>query len=229
MKKLFLLSVVLLASSAFANTSSSSPLEAELNSLAVPSDRSMVSTDKLYSIQSRLFPLKNRHELGLIGGKNLNQDGSINSNQFGGLYRYHLSDKWAVGLNYFKVNNELSPAGKKLVNDKGVLPDRDYVKSQTDVVAEYNLFYGKMRFDLDRVVYFDQYWDVGVGQVALGRGNSTAVVVDAGIAFWFGKMMSARMGLKNDFYNEKSLSGGSTSVHNMVGYLSFGILLGGVQ
>jgi outer membrane beta-barrel protein len=207
-----------------------SPLESELNALSVPADKAMVSTtkDKLFSIQSRLYPLGGRHELSFSGGKNLNQDGHLNSNQWGGQYRYHVNDKWAFGLNYFRVNNELSSAGKKLVNDKGIIPDRDYVVSQTDVMAEYNLFYGKMRLDLDSVVYFDQYWGLGAGQVELGGGNSTAMVLDAGFAFWFGKMASARMGLKNDFYTEKNVNG-STSVHNMVGYVAFGILLGGNQ
>jgi len=229
MKTFFLTTLALLALPVFAQTTSSS-LDAELDALAVPMDKAMISTanDKLYSIQPRLYPLKHRHELGFIGGKNLNQDGHLDSTQWGGLYRYHINDKWGIGLNHFRMNNELSAAGKKLVNDKGVLPDRDYVVSQTDLVAEYNLFYGKMRFDLDQVVYFDQFWNIGAGQVELGNGNATALVVDAGFAFWIGKMMSARMGLKNDFYKEENLNG-STNVHNMVGYLSLGVLLGGAQ
>jgi outer membrane beta-barrel protein len=227
MKKLFVLALIAAALNVHAATS---PLEAELDALAVPIDKGLVSTanDKLYSIQERLYPLKNRHELGFTGGKNLNQDGHLDSTQWGGMYRYHINNKWALGLNHFRMNNELSSAGKKLVDEKGILPDRDYVKSQTDVVAEYNLFYGKMRFDLDEVVYFDQYWGLGAGQLELGGGNATAMVIDAGVAFWIGKMMSARMGLKNDFYKEQNING-ETSVHNMVGYLSFGVLLGGKQ
>ncbi len=227
MKQLLIVTLALMSFNSVAATSSS-PLEAELNALAVPVDKAMVSTvnDKLYSIQARLSPLNNRHELGFIGGKNLNQDGSIDSTQWGGLYRYHINGKWGIGLNHFRMNNELSTAGKKLVNEQNVVPDRDYIKSQTDLVGEYNLFYGKMRLDLDQVVYFDQFWNFGVGQVELGRGNATAMVIDAGFAFWMGKMMSARIGLKNDFYKEENLKG-DNNVHNMVGYLSLGVLLGG--
>jgi len=204
-----------------------SKLESELEALAVPVDQALVSTtkDKLYSIQERFSPLTNRHEFGLVGGRNLNQDGSIDSTQLGGLYRYHINGKWALGLNHFRMNNELSAAGKRLVNEQNVVPDRDYIISQTDLVAEYNLFYGKMRLDLDQVVYFDQFWNLGAGQVELGNGSATALVVDAGFAFWMGKMMSARIGLKNDFYTEQNMNG-NTNVHNMVGYLSLGILLG---
>jgi outer membrane beta-barrel protein len=207
-----------------------SKLESELEALAVPVDKALVSTtkDKLYSIQERLSPLSNRHEFGLIGGRNLNQDGSIVSTQLGGLYRYHINGKWALGLNHFRMNNELSATGKKLVSEQNVVPDRDFIVSQTDLVGEYNLFYGKMRFDLDQVVYFDQFWNVGVGQVELGNSNATALVIDAGFAFWMGKMMSARIGLKNDFFKEQNLNG-ETNVHNMVGYLSLGILLGAVK
>lgn len=225
MKKLILLTLALSSLTAMANTPA---LEQELNALAVPQDQALVNTskDKLYTIQSRFANLNKRHEIGFVGGKNLNQDGHLDSNQFGALYRFHINDKWALGANYFKVNNELSPAGKKLVNDKGILPDRDFVKSQMDAIVEYNLFYGKMRFDMDRVVYFDQYWGVGAGQVELGNSNTTAMVLDAGFAFWLGKWGSARLGLKNDFYTEQNLNG-STSVHNMVGYFAFGMMLGG--
>lgn len=203
-------------------------LDSELDSLAIPSDKGMTSTasDKVFAIQTRFSPLANRHEIGFSAGKNLNIDGHLESEQWGGLYRYHLTDRWAFGFNYFKVNNELSSSGKKLVNDNGILPDRDFVKSQTDVMAEYNLFYGKMRFDLDQVVYFDQYIAAGAGSVQLGNGNTTAYILDAGFAFWFGKRGGARIGLKNDFYTEQNLNG-STKVHNMVGYLSFSLLLGG--
>lgn len=207
-----------------------SKLESELEALAVPVDKALVSTtkDKLYSIQERLSPLTNRHEFGLIGGRNLNQDGSIVSTQLGGLYRYHINGKWALGLNHSRMNNELSATGKKLVSEQNVVPDRDFIVSQTDLVGEYNLFYGKMRLDLDQVVYFDQFWNVGVGQVELGNSNATALVIDAGFAFWMGKMMSARIGLKNDFFKEQNLNG-ETNVHNMVGYLSLGILLGAAK
>jgi outer membrane beta-barrel protein len=222
MKKL--LFTLFVSTSVFASV----PLEQELNSLAVPSDTAMTSTaqDKLYTIQSRFAPLKNRHEVSFVAGKNLNQDGHLDSNQYGAQYRYHINDKWALGGNFFKVNNELSSSGKKLLNQNGVIPDRDYVKTQMDAMVEYNLFYGKMRLDMDKVVYFDQYWGIGAGQVQLGRSTATAAVLDAGIAFWMGKWGSARLGLKNDFYNEQNLNG-STSVHNMVGYMAFGMMLGG--
>jgi len=219
---------IIFAATLFITLSAHAALEQELKSLELPQDSGLVSTksDQLYAIQSRFSPLKNRHEIGFSGGKNLNQDGHLDSNQYGLLYRYHINDKWGVGLNHFQMNNSLSSAGKKLLNDNGVIPDRDYVSSQTDLMVEYNLFYGKMRLDLDKVVYFDQYWALGAGQVELGRGSSTAAVLDAGIAFWIGKWASARMGLKNDFYTENNLNG-STRVHNMVGYLAFGFMLGG--
>lgn len=227
MKKTFLALTLLSFATAQAATTST-PLEKELDTLAVPADTAMVSTakDKLYAIQTRYSPLAGRNEFAVTGGKNFNQDGSVDSNQYGAIYRYHMTDKWAVGMNYYKMNNTLSSSGKKLVNEKGVLPDRDYVNHQIDAMVEYNLFYGKMRFSPEKVVYFDQYWGVGAGQVTLGNSTTTAAVLDLGIAFWMGHRGSLRMGLKNDFYKEKNLNG-TTSVHNMVGYLAFGFLFGG--
>jgi outer membrane beta-barrel protein len=222
--------IIFLSSLTFATGAGATQLESDLSSLAIPSDRGAVSVakDKLYAIQGRYAPLSRRHELALSLGKNFNQDGHLDSNQWGGLYRYHINDSWALGLNHFRMNNELSASGQKLLDDKGVIPDRDYIKSQTDVMAEYNLFYGKLRFNMNQVTYFDQYIALGAGQVELGRGTATAAVADIGLAFWLGKKGSARMGVKNDFYKEENLNG-STNVHNMVGYFAFGYLLGGTN
>jgi outer membrane beta-barrel protein len=214
----------LLATGAYA-----ADLESELNGLALPSDQGVanVSQDKLYAVQMRHAPLKNRHELGFTGGKNLNQDGTLESNQWGGLYRFHINDKWAVGLNHFRMTNELSASGKRQLEQTGTVADKDFIENQTDLMAEYNLFYGKIRTGSDSVLYFDQYWGLGVGQVQMGRGSATAAVVDAGLAFWISKWGSARVGLKNDFYSEKTLTGSSSNTYNMIGYMAFGILLGG--
>lgn len=220
--------VLLLASFLFAMASRASQLETELSGLAMPLNKGPVSIakDKLYSVQSRFAPLSGKHEFAMSGGKNLNQDGYINSNQFGTLYRYHINDSWSVGANFFKMNNALSSSGQKLLNDRGVIPDRDYIKNQIDAMAEYNLFYGKLRFNMEQVTYFDQYIALGAGQVSLGKGSAMAAIVDTGLAFWVGKRMTARMGLKNDFYREQNLNG-STNVHNMVGYVAFGYMFGG--
>ena len=74
MKKLILSLVIASSVNAFA------ALEQELKSLELPQDSSLVSTksDQLYAIQSRFSPLKNRHEIGFTGGKNLNQEWKLN-------------------------------------------------------------------------------------------------------------------------------------------------------
>lgn len=224
MKKFFTAIVL----TTFAFNAAAADLENELNDLAIPADQGAtnVSQDTLYAIQARHAPLKNRHEIAFSGGKNLNQDGHVESNQWGGLYRYHITDKWAVGLNHFRMTNELSTSGKALLAQNGVVPDRDFVEAQTDLMAEYNLFYGKIRMGMDQVVYFDQYWGLGAGNVQMGNGSASAAVLDVGVAFWLNRWGSARLGLKNDFYSEKTNSG-SSSTYNMVGYLAFGIMLGG--
>jgi outer membrane beta-barrel protein len=221
--------IAILASIAISAGAYASSLESELESLALPDNHGVVSTsDKLYAIQSRFAPLARRHEFAFTMGKNVNQDGHLDSNQVGGLYRYHINDKWALGVNHFRMNNSLSPSGKKLLSATGSMPDRDFISHQTDLMAEYNLFYGKLRFGMDQVTYFDQYIALGAGQLSMGRGNATAAVVDAGFAFWLGKNGSARIGLKQDFYREQTYNG-ALNTHNMIGYVAFGYLLGGKQ
>jgi outer membrane beta-barrel protein len=228
MKNIFSLALIGLSLSVSIKTQAVT-LESELEALAVPANQGPVSVaDKLYAIQSRFAPLARRHEFAFSLGNQVNQVGHLNTNMMGGMYRYHVNDSWALGVNHFRMHNELSATGKRLLSAKGELPDRDFIAHQTDLMVEYNLFYGKMRFNMEQVTYFDQYLALGVSQLALGRGNTTGFVADAGVAFWLGKNASARLGLKNDFYKEQNYNG-AANVHNVSGYVAFGYLLGGNQ
>ena len=207
-----------------------SALEEKLEALNMPGNRppQAVNTDKLYSFQTRYSPLGNRHELALDLGKNLTINGLLRSHQVGGTYRYHFSDKWAVLLTGSKVFNELSPSGELLLSRDDILPDKDYMRYQAGAAVEYNLFYGKFRLSMDQVFYFDQYWSLGAGAVGLRSGTTNVVNLDGGLAFWLGKRGSVRLGLKNDFYQEQTLSGKDFN-HNLVAYFSVGYFFGSVE
>lgn len=213
----------------FNTYSSETPLDKQLEELNMPSNQlpGAVSEEKLYSVQLRHTPLTKKHEISLSGAKDFRSDGYLNSNQVGLGYRYHLDDKWSVKANYVRVFNELNESGQVLLQEEKLLSDADYLISQFDVGAEYNLFYGKFRFNMEKVFYFDQYVGLSAGVIELRRGVKPVVSFDAGIAFWAGNKMDLRIGLKNNVFAETNGLGEESYTRNMVGYLSVGYLLGG--
>jgi outer membrane beta-barrel protein len=214
---------ILGVSAAFADDA----LDLQLRSLNIPSNEApAVSTEKLYSVQSRYVPVDDRSEISIGFGKNFSADSFITSQQMNAQYRFHLNDKWHLSLGGSYVFNSLSDAGQRLLDMQQLLPDVAYVKYRANALVGYNLFYGKFRVSLDQVFYFDQYIAVGPGMVGMNTGNSGAAVGDIGFVFWMGRKYNAQLGLKDYYYNQKRVLT-SGSVNDMVGHLDIGILLGG--
>jgi outer membrane beta-barrel protein len=215
------------ALSASANTDVS--LEDQLETLALPANQAPggVSSEKLYSVQTRFVPLRSRSEVALSGMLNMTADSYSNSQDVALTYRYHLSDKWNLALSGSYTFNSLSAAGDRLLELNDKLPDSVYVKNRLDLLVGYNLFYGKFRLSMDRVFYFDQYVALGPGLVRLGGlagpQDAPAGVADLGFAFYAGQNTSIRLGLKNYLYNEKRLLSSGLRNHLMahldVGYV----------
>jgi outer membrane beta-barrel protein len=128
-------------------------------------------------------------------------------------------------LDTLSFYNDLSPAGKALLQSSSIVPESDWAKSSTELVSSYNLNYGKMRVANDTIVYFDQYFALGFGTIELASGRSDLYSLDLGVAFWVGSNFSTRVGLKNDFFRQQ-LSTGERFTHNAMGYLEFGYLFG---
>lgn len=203
-------------------------LEAQLDQLALPSNQAPVnlSQEKLYSVQSRFIPLKSRFELSVGGAHNFSGDRFLSTNDVGGTLRYHLTDRWSLGASVWRVTNSLTSSGNALLADVGRLPDSTYASLRADVSATYNLFYGKFRLGMDKVLYFDQYVSLGAGRVNRDNGATMAYVGDIGFVFWLGGRASLRLGMKDYYYREdRRLSSGMQ--HNFMGHVDIGILLGG--
>ncbi len=229
----YLLTLLLLIGSVNSFAEETTPakksLEEQLEELNLPANQApgAVSKDKLYSVQMRYVPLIGAHEVSLSAGNDFQTDGHLTTRQAGLHYRYHINDKWSFIGNYVKVFNELNNSGKILLEEEKLVADSDYLMSQADIGAEYNMFYGKFRLGSHSVFYFDQYWGLTAGMVELRRGATPIVGLDAGLAFWFGKRLSLRTGLKNHVFETTSGTGTKAYNRNMVGYLQLGYLMGG--
>lgn len=227
MKKL---SLVIITSSCM-NFSFAAPtrsdLEKKLDTLNIPSDKvsSLVSQEKLYSVNDRYSSLQKRFELTAFGANNFSSDDHIDSTLGGADLRFHYNAKWSAGLRYSEYNNKLSSAGEKLFKQDQVVPDTDYAIKSNEVFVNYNTIYGKLRLTADTVVYFDHYISIGYGNISLGNGETQLYTADSGFSFWFGKKFSSRIGMRNEFYLQQKING-EDSVSSLQGYASFGYLFG---
>lgn len=209
-------------------------LEDQLNSLNLPTNQAAmgVNEEKFYAVQTRYSPLKSRHELDVGAGRNFLSDSSISSNNLDAGYRFHLNDKWSVGVNYSYVSNDLTGSASRLFSKDAVLPDATFQKSRMDLTVGYNLFYGKFRLGSDSVLYFDNFIELGGGLVKMENSIGTseiqekAIVGGVGFAFWMGKSFGLKLGVRDYYHNEpRLLSEGN--VNTLIGYLKLGVLFGG--
>ena len=227
MKKLLILTLIL-SSNVFAkDENKKSELESKLESLNIPSDKvtPLVSEDKIYAVNQRYSSLTNRHEFTLFGANNFNADSHLETTMSGATYRYHINGKWSVGARYSEYFNKLSSSGEQLFQSEKILPDTDFAIKSTEGFLNFNTFYGKIRFTKETIVYFDQYISLGYGNIQLAEDETQMYSVDLGFAFWIGKHMSTRFGMKNESYTQNKVKG-KQNVHNAMGYLEFGYLFG---
>lgn len=224
MKKILGLLLLVISVSSFAEVD----LTKKLDGLRVPDDKvsPMISEDKLHIVNTRYSSLVNRHEISLSGANNLTSVSHIDNTAVSGLYRYHINSRFSLGLRHNEYYNELTPAGEKLYKEEKILPDTDFALKSTSAFFGVNTFYGKMRLTQNTIVYFDQYVNIGYGDIELARnGNQKLLNLDLGFVFWGGKHVSSRIGLNNEFYTQRKVDG-LTNVHNMMGYIEFGYLFG---
>lgn len=203
-------------------------LTKKLDDLRVPDDQisPMVTQDKLYLVNKRYSSLVNRHEVSFSGGKNYSAPSHIDNQFTSMLYRYHINSTFQLGLRYNTYYNDLTAAGKQLFEDEKIFPDTDFALKSTSAFFGFNTFYGKMRLSQKSVVYFDQYINLGYGEIDLAKNGLQKIVnVDAGFSFWLGKHMSARLGINNEFYTQRKATG-LANVHNTMAYVELGYLFG---
>ncbi len=191
-------------------------LQQEMQKLDLPSNvlPAAANREKIYVIQDRFLPLKSLNEISLGVGQDLTSNSYLISKQVELNYRYHIDSNWALGVQESLVSTNYSSAAKRLGNYEASATDIPLPRSRTDLTGEYNVFYGKLRFDPTRVFYFDQYVGFGLGFTEFNTGLHGTLVADIGLVFWISKWGSARLGLKDYFDTD----------HNILGHFNLGIV-----
>jgi outer membrane beta-barrel protein len=218
---------LLLCSPAFADeTSESESLETQLENLNTPINQAPgVLQEKFYSIQDRYSPLKGRVETTATLSEKMSDVGFIQSREFGAGIRYYFNSKWSLGVNGSAAMNKLSNSAERLFVKDGLVPDVPYTKYRGDLSTRYNLFYGKFRLSMDRVLYFDQYVSLGPAYIVTSNGNAIGAAADIGFAFWIGRNWSAHFGIKDYVYGEPNSTGNSL-VNQLFVTLNIGYIFG---
>jgi outer membrane beta-barrel protein len=201
-------------------------MESELNSLNIDKNEKIPaaqSNEKLYSIQSRTMELKNRFEFLVGGGQNFTGDSFLLSRQMSVEGQYHFNNQWSLAATFSQMSNAWTSSTQSLIDQQGLVPDVDYIKSKTELRVQYNTLYGKMRWLRDSVSYFDQYVAFGYSANELSSGMSAGPVIDVGFAHWVSNWGSVHWGVKDYYYEEnRKLTAGYS--HNIFGYASVGYM-----
>jgi len=199
-------------------------LEEQLKTLDVSNQvPAAANKEKLYAVQARYLPLKNKNEFTLGVASNLTPDGFVETEQMEIGYHFHFNDSWSVAVDQAWVNNSFRSSADNIRTADGAIPDVPFAYSRTDVMAEFNVFYGKFRWSAETVSYFDVYVAAGPGRIVQNTGTTMAYVGDVGFSAWISKWGSARLGLK-DYYYEEDYRSGAEMAHNIHAHLDIGYL-----
>src|SRR5579872_7059284 len=130
------------------------------------------NTEKLYAVQQRYLPLKWKNEFSLGYGYNMTGDSFLRSQQVELSYHLHANDRFSLALSHAFVDNSFkSETDNVSTQDGKVIPDVPFAYTRTDLLAEFNVFYGKFRWSPETVSYFDLYMAAGPGVIRQNTGS----------------------------------------------------------
>lgn len=218
MKKLILLSALLVSSVSFAQ------IQQEIDSFG--GNEALYMKAKALNpevssevVQSRFTNRVNKFEIapevaGVFGGDSYNK-----TNNAGVNLHYHINPSWSVGLKYNYSFNALTPEGKAMVDKASqaaetnpkdpqyLYPQVIYPKSEAIGMVNWYPIVGKLSFGKYGVAHFDTYLMAGMGTMELSNGSSPVSTVGMGMGFWISPKMTTRLEYraqqyKAEYYNK---------------------------
>lgn len=180
-------------------------------------------------VQDRVVSRSRRFEVAPEFGSVLGGDSYLQTRSYGVNAHFHINPHWSVGVKYMSMTNELSPEGKNLIADSGVLgknivPDMDYPMDQTMAVVNFYPVYGKLNIFNKAIAHFDVYGLLGAGNISLRSGSTSTWTAGGGVGFWISQHLTTRLEMRYQNY-ETQRSNGSDSMDLTVASLQVGYLL----
>lgn len=210
MKKLILMTLFF-SSLAFANEDLSTQFQSlGGNEPLLEKVKALEGMSRVEVVQSRTVNRIKRLEIGFDLLGTAGGDPYFQSSGFGLTARYHINPHWMLGVNYTYFTNKLTREGENLISDTettgtAIIPQMDYLKSQTMALIEYAPIYGKISFGGERVAQFDVYGQAGYGQMDLSLGSSSTYSVGGGVGIWWNNNFSTRLEMKYQNYTAQDL------------------------
>ena len=126
-------------------------------------DKKRRLSDRIKSVQRKLFSKKNRHELNVMAGLSLN-DAFYQQFTVGASYAYHILDPLAVEAS-FKYYLPPVATGPRIVNQPESGSNVLIYSPQLSITAEaqFSPIYGKLSLMAEAVAHFDVYIAAGGG------------------------------------------------------------------
>jgi outer membrane beta-barrel protein len=193
-------------------------------------DYSQFKTEKSFHdtviIQKNYMPKTKRVQV--FGGLTYAAN-DVFSKTLGGQFRagYHVNETWGVEATVFYLTSQDSPEKKDLA-DVQLIGVQDLItpKSFLGVNAYFSSIYGKMALEDRKIIPFEVYQTVGVGQLnTTPSSNATAFFFGFGNLFSISKNSAIRADLSWFFYNGKTTTGGNMSANTIFVTIGYGRMM----
>ena len=168
----------------------------------------------LVIVQSRKVPRKYTSEFYIDYSQNLKGFNYSNTGAFSLGYKFHISNYWALGLEYAEFFNSLNSAwtyeraGNQIPSSLIYYP-----KNAFGLSGDWYAFYGKSLI-FGTVVHFDIYTSLKLGVQSLNKISRVPYIgLGAGFVFWWNQFLNSRIELQEAFY-QHSIEEGSQSFGN---------------
>ncbi len=193
-------------------------------------DYSQFKTEKSFHdtviIQKTYMPKTKRAQVfgGFTYGAN-----DVFAKTFGGQIRagYYFNETWGIEATGFFLTSQDAPE-KKDLSDIQQIAVQDLItpKSFLGVNAYFSSIYGKMALEDRKIIPFEVYQTVGIGQLNTNpSSNTSAFFFGLGNVFSISKNSAIRADLSWFFYNGKSTSGGTVSANTIFVTIGYGRML----
>lgn len=185
-------------------------------------------------VQNRLVDRNNRLEFNLSYGAVGGGDPYIRTQNFGAGVEFHFTPRWSIGARYYDYGNELTPEGKRsLENARNAIAvggvdastfDYDYPMNATMGIISWYPVYGKTNLLDYGIAQFDIYLLAGGGSIELSSGRTGIATGGAGVGFWVNKHFTIRSEVRYQTYQDRIYTG-ERKIDTVTGQLGIGLML----
>lgn len=219
MKHFSLIILALFAVQAFASKDLTKEMDAlGANKELMKKAKAIDPQNRIRVVQNRDVDRYNRIEMGINGGMVEGGDAYLNTNVLGGQLDFHLTPRWSIGGRYHNISNELTPEGKKVMedserrrqnNESGFRqPGIDWAKESYLIVGNWYPVYGKMNLFDAGISQFDIYLLGGAGAINLqSSGNVPLYTAGGGVGLWLTNHFATRLEARWQGYQDQVFDG----------------------